>query len=132
MKLVVCRKGGSGKSTVSAMIAPQAASLLFQPSHVIEKLKADSMQVIVDMDAGIEHFGKGVAEGCDRVVAVIDPSYESVLLSEKISEMAARINKPVFFILNRMNEDVAELEAMVDNKKIAGSLLLDARSSRLA
>jgi CO dehydrogenase maturation factor len=89
----------------------------------IEKLKADGMQVIVDTDAGIEHFGQGVEAGCDRVVAVIDPSYESVLLSEKISEMAARINKPVFFILNRMNEDAAE--ALVDKKKIAGSLPFD-------
>ncbi len=61
-------------------------------------------------------------EGCDRIVVVIDPSYESVQLSHKISEMASTINKPVFFILNRMNEDSAELEALVDREKIAGVL----------
>ncbi len=88
----------------------------------IEKLKADGMQVIVDTDAGIEHFGRGVEKGCDRIVVVIDPSYESVQLSFKISEMASTINKPVFFILNRMNEDSAELEALVDREKIAGVL----------
>jgi CO dehydrogenase maturation factor len=75
----------------------------------IEKLKADGMQVIVDTDAGIEHFGRGVEAGSDRIVVVIDPSFESVQLSEKISEMGAQINKPVCFILNRMNEDAAEL-----------------------
>ena len=31
----------------------------------IEKLKADGMQVIVDTDAGIEHFGRGVEAGSD-------------------------------------------------------------------
>jgi len=88
----------------------------------LEKLKADGIQVIVDTDAGIEHFGRGVERGCDRIVVVIDPSYESVQLSHKISEMASTINKPVFFILNRMNEDSAELEALVDREKIAGVL----------
>ena len=91
----------------------------------IEKLKADGMHVIVDTDAGIEHFGRGVEAGCDKIVVVIDPSYESVQLSEKISEMSAKINKPVFFVLNRMNEDAAELEALVDKTKIIGRLPLD-------
>ena len=91
----------------------------------IEKLKADGMHVIVDTDAGIEHFGRGVEAGCDKIVVVIDPSYESVQLSEKISEMSAKINKPVFFVLNRMNEDAAELEALVDKTKIIGRLPFD-------
>ncbi len=91
----------------------------------IEKLKADGMHVIVDTDAGIEHFGRGVEAGCDKIVVVIDPSYESVQLSEKISEMSAKINKPVFFVLNRMNEDAAELESLVDKTKIIGSLPFD-------
>ena len=83
------------------------------------------MHVIVDTDAGIEHFGRGVEAGCDKIVVVIDPSYESVQLSEKISEMSAKINKPVFFVLNRMNEDAAELESLVDKTKIIGSLPFD-------
>jgi len=91
----------------------------------IEKLKADGMHVIVDTDAGIEHFGRGVEAGCDKIVVVIDPSYESVQLSEKISEMSAKINKPIFFVLNRMNEDAAELETLVDKTKVIGSLPFD-------
>ena len=91
----------------------------------IEKLKADGLHVIVDTDAGIEHFGRGVEAGCDKIVVVIDPSYESVQLSEKISEMSAKINKPVFFVLNRMNEDAVELESLVDKTKVIGSLPFD-------
>lgn len=70
----------------------------------IEKLQANEMHVIVDTDAGIEHFGRGVEGGSDKIVVVIDPSFESVQLSEKISEMGAKINKPVYFILNRMKD----------------------------
>ncbi|HNX09690.1 MAG TPA: AAA family ATPase [Methanothrix sp.] len=88
----------------------------------IEKFKADGMHVVVDTDAGIEHFGRGVEAGCDRIVVVIDPSYESVQLSAKISEMGAKIGKPVFFLLNRMNEDAIELRELVDSNKIIGAL----------
>jgi CO dehydrogenase maturation factor len=91
----------------------------------IQKLKADGMQVIVDTDAGIEHFGRGVEAGCDKIVVVIDPSYESVQLSQKISEMGAKINKPVYFMLNRMNEDAAELRDLVDKERIIGILPFD-------
>jgi CO dehydrogenase maturation factor len=91
----------------------------------IEKLKADGMHVVVDTDAGIEHFGRGVEAGCDKIVVVIDPSYESVQLSAKISEMGAKINKPVFFLLNRMNEDASELLELVDGGKIVGALTND-------
>ncbi|HUS76979.1 MAG TPA: P-loop NTPase [Methanothrix sp.] len=91
----------------------------------IQKLKADGMQVIVDTDAGIEHFGRGVEAGCDKIVVVIDPSFESVQLSQKISEMGAKINKPVFFVLNRMNEDALELRDLVDKERIVGILPFD-------
>lgn len=88
----------------------------------IEKLKADGMHVVVDTDAGIEHFGRGVEVGCDKIVVVIDPSFESVQLSRKIAEMGAKINKPVFFLLNRMNEDASALKELVDGEKVIGSL----------
>jgi CO dehydrogenase maturation factor len=88
----------------------------------IEKLKADGMHVVVDTDAGIEHFGRGVEAGCDKILVVIDPSYESVQLSSKIAEMGAKINKPVFFLLNRMNDDASELRELVDADRIVGAL----------
>jgi CO dehydrogenase maturation factor len=91
----------------------------------IEKLNADDMQVIVDTDAGIEHFGRGVEAGCDKIIVVIDPSFESVQLSQKISEMGEKIGKPTFFILNRIDENSKELIDLVDNKKVIGTLPFD-------
>jgi CO dehydrogenase maturation factor len=91
----------------------------------IEKLKADGMQVIVDTDAGIEHFGRGVEAGCDRIVVVVDPSYESVQLCGKISEMGEKIGKPVHFILNRIDENSKDLLDMVDKERVIGTLPFD-------
>jgi len=58
--------------------------------------------LIADTDAGIEHFGRGVETGVDILLVVIDPSQESILLAKKISELGQQVNKPVYYILNRI------------------------------
>lgn len=67
----------------------------------IETTTEDIM--LVDTEAGIEHFGRGVEEGCDLILMVLDPSYESMRLSEKISKLAEKAGKPLYFILNRVD-----------------------------
>ncbi len=43
--------------------------------------------VLVDMEAGIEHFGRGVETGVDMVVSVVEPSLESISLAAKVREL---------------------------------------------
>jgi CO dehydrogenase maturation factor len=88
----------------------------------LEKLKTNGEFVIVDTDAGIEHFGRGVEAGCDRIVVVVDPSYESVQLSEKIAQMGEKIGKEVYFLLNRMDENSKDLAELVDSRRVIGAL----------
>ncbi|OIP88303.1 MAG: hypothetical protein AUK24_08320, partial [Syntrophaceae bacterium CG2_30_49_12] len=45
--------------------------------------------VIVDMEAGIEHFGRGVEDSVDAVIAVTEPSLESINLAEKIKDLSS-------------------------------------------
>ena len=81
----------------------------------------DDEVVIVDTDAGIEHFGRGVEDGCDLIIVVIDPSYESLMLSKKIEELADSIEKPIYFVLNKVdNESKRVMLASLDKNKIAG------------
>ncbi|MGN0059411.1 MAG: hypothetical protein ACI362_02845 [Coriobacteriales bacterium] len=47
--------------------------------------------VIADQDAGAESFGRGVEQGCDTVVIVIDPSRDSLLLAERMKFMSEGI-----------------------------------------
>ncbi|VVB72210.1 Adenylyl-sulfate kinase [uncultured archaeon] len=88
----------------------------------LEKLKTHGEHVVVDTDAGIEHFGRGVEAGCDKIVVVVDPCYESIQLSAKIMEMGEKIGKPVSFILNRIDGNSEELIDLVDKNKVIGTL----------
>ena len=57
----------------------------------LKKLQLSSDEVlIVDMEAGIEHFGRGVETSIDAVVAVVEPSLESLVLAEKIQLLASQ------------------------------------------
>lgn len=87
---------------------------------------SDKEVVIVDSDAGIEHFGRGVEEGCEVILMVLDPSFESIMLSKKINELADSIKKPVYFVLNKVdNESKQVMLASVDKNKIVGIIPAD-------
>lgn len=58
--------------------------------------------ILVDTEAGVEHFGRGIVGECDRILGVIDPTAESFKLAQKMSDMAAKANKPLYFILNKV------------------------------
>lgn len=63
---------------------------------------------VIDTEAGVEHLGRGIANSVDVILMVLDPSYESIRLSEKISAMAKEANKSVHFVLNKMDKTTAE------------------------
>jgi CO dehydrogenase maturation factor len=63
---------------------------------------------VIDTEAGVEHLGRGVASSADVLLLVLDPSYESIRLSEKISAMAKEANKSVYFVLNKMDKATAD------------------------
>jgi CO dehydrogenase maturation factor len=64
----------------------------------------DGEVLIADTDAGIEHFGRGVEKGVDILLVIVDPSQESILLANKISEVGQQIDKTVYYILNRVSD----------------------------
>ena len=72
-----------------------------------EFLKRLSLQkdevVVVDMEAGIEHFGRGVETSIDSVLIVTEPSFDSLELAEKINALAAEVGvERVWTILNKV------------------------------
>jgi CO dehydrogenase maturation factor len=80
----------------------------------------DKEFLIADTDAGIEHFGRGVEKGVDILLIVIDPSRESILLAEKVSELGRQVDKPVYYILNRIADQETEelLLNSIDREKV--------------
>lgn len=76
-------------------------------------LAADEI-ALLDMEAGVEHFGRGTDNSVDAVLMIVDPSYESLRLSAKIAELSESIGKPVYFCLNKLTrENTALMEQEV-------------------
>jgi CO dehydrogenase maturation factor len=70
---------------------------------------------VVDMEAGIEHFGRGVETSVDAVIGVVGPSLESILLTERVRQLALGSGaKFAGAILNKIASK--ELAAVVANQ----------------
>ena len=71
-------------------------------------LKADEL-VIVDMEAGVEHFGRGVETSIDSVLIVVEPPFESLEVAKKIHSLAAGIGiENTWAVLNKVpSEEIA-------------------------
>ena len=83
--------------------------------------------VIVDTEAGVEHFGRGVDRFADAILMVADPSYESVQLAGKIIAMGESFGKPVYLVLNKTDEQQREMmaAALPPNAEIIASIPMD-------
>jgi len=51
----------------------------------------DDEVAVIDTEAGIEHFGRGVEKSVDAVVAVTEPSFDSIELAAKIGDLATEM-----------------------------------------
>ncbi len=70
---------------------------------------AENQMAIVDMEAGIEHLGRGIETSVDAVIAVIEPSMESVTMAAKVRELAkAAGTRLAGVIANKISSDEVE------------------------
>ncbi len=94
---------------------------------------AENEAVIMDMEAGIEHFGRGTDNAAEAILMVVDPSYESMKLSRKVGEIAAQMGKPIYYVLNKMTEDMIEIvkKGIMDPDKIC-AVIYDRKDIKMA
>ncbi len=108
-----------------------ACSMADVTRELMGKLQTKEKEiVIVDMEAGIESFGRGVERNVDAVLIVVEPSYESIALAEKIDYMADGIGvAKVRAILNKIpSKDVEDkiLEQLLEKEiRHIGTVHLD-------
>jgi len=76
------KKGGSG------CYCPENALLKALATHL---LLARNEVVILDMEAGIEHLGRGTAKAVDKLIVVVEPGRRSVETAHKIGKLAQDI-----------------------------------------
>ena len=72
----------------------------------LKKLSLKNGEIaIVDMEAGVEHFGRGIDENIDHVLVVVEPSFDSLNLAGRIKTLAAGMQKRVSAVLNKTPSD---------------------------
>jgi CO dehydrogenase maturation factor len=58
---------------------------------------------IVDMEAGVEHFGRGVDTSIDSVLIAVEPPLESINVAQKIHDLASGIGiENIWAIINKV------------------------------
>lgn len=122
IKLIVM---GALKTGGGGCMCPENTFIKNLTSHLI--LKRDE-HLIMDMEAGVEHFGRGTAEACDFVLAIVDPSLNSIQTAREISGFAKDIGvKKVYAIGNkvRSSEDTEFIKKELKGIKLIGTIDFD-------
>ncbi|MFZ5866674.1 MAG: AAA family ATPase [Thermodesulfobacteriota bacterium] len=81
--------------------------------------------VILDMEAGIEHLGRGTAQGVDRLIIVVEPGRRSIETAAKVKQLTQDIglHKVVAVASKVRNEkEEAFLQANMDGIPLIGVL----------
>lgn len=110
------KKGGAG------CVCPESAFLKALLSHIF--INRDEI-VIVDMEAGVEHLGRGTAQSVDKFIIVTEPNYTSIDTAQKIKELAENLKiKEVAAIGNkiRRDEDKTFIQKNIKGIRIEGFL----------
>ena len=76
------KKGGGG------CICPESVLLKALINHLVLYEKD---LVIMDMEAGIEHLGRGTAQGVDRLLIVVEPGQRSIETADKVRQLTEDI-----------------------------------------
>ncbi|MHA1710524.1 MAG: nucleotide-binding protein [Candidatus Freyarchaeota archaeon] len=88
-------------------LCPSNALVRALISHMI--LRRDEV-VILDMEAGVEHLGRGTAKNVDAMLIVVEPGAKSVDLAKRIKKLALGLGvKNVFLVGNKIANDDEKL-----------------------
>lgn len=71
----------------------------------------DTFDVVVDMEAGLEHLSRGTGKHVSRFLAVVEPYYRSMETARRVADLAAELGiAQVSAVLNKVrNADDREV-----------------------
>jgi CO dehydrogenase maturation factor len=115
---------GAVKRAAGGCACPESVLLKALVLHLV--LKRDEI-VILDMEAGIEHLGRGTAMGVDLMLAVVEPGKRSVETAHRVREMAAALGIRRFGIVLNKSIALEEERAWIGQEFGAGAFPFDSR-----
>ncbi len=90
-------KGGKG------CVCPESAFLKALMAHIV---LSGETRVVMDMEAGLEHLGRGTARGVDALVVVVTPDVKSVETARRIIPLWRDLgNGELFIVGNEIRND---------------------------
>ena len=99
------------------------------PEHVMLKRIINNLVlhredvVILDMEAGLEHLGRGTTEGMDQFVVVIEPGARSIQTYQNVKRLASGLGvKQVRVVANKVRDekDEAFIRAKIPPEDLLG------------
>jgi CO dehydrogenase maturation factor len=112
VKLVVM---GTIDSGGSGCMCPANAFVKALIRHVITREKD---LVIMDMEAGIEHLGRGTARGVDAMIAVVEPGMRSIETVQRIKQLGEQIGISRYFAVINKTDDPGPVKDKLDQMGI--------------
>ncbi len=69
-------------------------------------LLSPTQAVLLDMEAGVEHLGRGTIAGVDHLLIVVIPNQSSIRTAEKITRLAREVGIPnIAYVGNMVTDD---------------------------
>ncbi len=113
---------GSVKQGGGGCVCPESILLRQLLRHVV--IARDEV-VVMDMEAGLEHLGRGTAMGVDRLVVVVEPGSRSIETAMHIRKLAGDLGmKNLVLVGNKIRspEDREFLEKRLNDFRFLGFL----------
>ena len=107
------RKGGSGCA------CPENVLLRSLLSEIMLRRRE---AVLVDMEAGIEHLGRGTAQAIDKMLIIVEPGWRSLSTAKTIMKLSREIGIKSFGIIGNKIKDKNQKKWLVS--QFAPGLLL--------
>lgn len=90
----------------------------------------DAFDIVVDMEAGLEHLSRGTGKHVSRFLAVVEPYYRSMETARRVSDLAAELGiAEVSAILNKVrtaaDHDAVSEFCAAHQMKIVGEIPYD-------
>ncbi len=79
--------------------------------RMLTKLLLSPEQVVLlDMEAGVEHLGRGTIAGIDQLLIVVIPSRSSIRTALKIKKLAEDVKIPKIYFIGNLIKDASDRE----------------------
>ena len=114
----VSRAGKGCMCPENALVRTLVAHLLLQREEM----------VILDMEAGLEHLGRGTSQAVDLLIGVVEPGQRSLEMAKRIADLASELGIRRYVVVGnkvRDERDQALIKGTLDTIPVLGFLAYD-------